>query len=1155
MAVARRGQRGHVRVGLLTAGVTAALTALAALPAAAVGGVSGAASPGGTASPSGGAPGALSHFDLARSGGAPGALSHFDLARKDCVGTAAGRTSKVWYTVANGVLSDVYEPTIDTTNVETMQFVVTDGSTFTDLQTRDATYTVGADATGMACTVTSTARNGRWRLMTTYLTDPARDTVLVSTRLVGLTVKTQGLHLYVRLDPSVGGNGGGGTGQGQNAGADSATVDAGSGALVASDTTTATAATNRDYGVPTYLALRADRRFTSATNGYVGSASDGLTQLDAAHRLTMAAGNAPQGNVVGTAELDLRGGGGAATLALGFGRTQAQAVGTAGSSLGRSATATLRAYQHGWAGYDASLRRPPTSIAGLSSARVRRLAQAYYLSVNVVKASEDKTFPGAVVAGLGSPWGQAVSAGAAQDGKAPYFGSYREVFSRDLYEAFTALLTAGDTATAQASTRFLLEHQQLPDGRLPRNSLLNGRPAPDTGGDQLDETSYPILMALQSGLGGDAGLYRDHLRPAADFVVAHGPSFGSERWEEQGGYSPSTIAAEIAGLVAAGRIAAQQHDPDRSKLYLATADHFQRSIKGWTVTTTGPYATGRYFLRLSKTGNPNAAISYDLGNGALSADQRSVVDAGFTELTRLGELPANDADVLASLAVVDATLSRTTPSGTGFYRYGTSTPGTEDGYGDCHVPDPTSCQPEGKPWPGGSGDDANKGSGHLWPVLSGERAEQELQTGHPAPAASLLDAMDRYSSGVGLVPEQDWEDAPVPASPFGTDPSTASIGFQTGRPAGSAAPLTWAQAQEARLVLSLGAGHPVEQPAQVRARYVDAVPPARAPLTVSAPSSGATVTTATTAVTGTTAPGARVVVAATNTDTGAATSVAALTAGSDGTFSVTVPTGFGTSVLTITATTTAGATAYDQRIVSSDQITGTPVLDVTDPSGDDSGPGTFQYPTAADFHPGAFDLTRFQVFNVGSSVLLRTQLRNLSPTFGNSLGAQLLTVFAHEPGAAATSTAPLAASRGYSVASQDAWTRAVQVAGFQRTRVYDASGAEVGQASAQASPTTGYITIVIPKALLGGTPSAGWTFTVVLHGQDGYGQDGARTFTDTAGAYTFGRCPAGATAGVCSVPLGQLPKAMDVLTPAGVNQAVELDPSRGPVVLRGVPVP
>src|SRR6266581_1246427 len=109
--------------------------------------------PGGAAAATG-RTGAAGPADVAP--GAPGAPSYFDLARKDCVGTAAGRGSKVWYTVAGGALSDVYEPTIDNTDVSTLQYIVTDGSTFTDLQTRDMTYTVAADPTGMACTVTAT---------------------------------------------------------------------------------------------------------------------------------------------------------------------------------------------------------------------------------------------------------------------------------------------------------------------------------------------------------------------------------------------------------------------------------------------------------------------------------------------------------------------------------------------------------------------------------------------------------------------------------------------------------------------------------------------------------------------------------------------------------------------------------------------------------------------------------------------------------------------------------------------------------------------------------------------------------------------------------------------------------------------------------------
>ena len=166
------------------------------------------------------------------------------------------------------------------------------------------------------------------------------------------------------------------------------------------------------------------------------------------------------------------------------------------------------------------------------------------MNANVLKASEDKTFPGAIVASMASPWGQAVSAG---DPGNTYFGSYREVFARDLYEIWTGLMAVGDLATARAATLFLFERQQLADGSMPRNSLVNGKTAPDSFGTQLDETAYPLLMADELGLT-DASLYANHIKPAANFVASHGPAFGVERWEEQDGYSPSTIAAEIAGL-------------------------------------------------------------------------------------------------------------------------------------------------------------------------------------------------------------------------------------------------------------------------------------------------------------------------------------------------------------------------------------------------------------------------------------------------------------------------------------------------------------------------------------------------------------------------------------------------------------------------------
>ena len=404
------------------------------------------------------------------------------------------------------------------------------------------------------------------------------------------------------------------------------------------------------------------------------------------------------------------------------------------------------------------------------------MVSAYYASANVVKASEDKTFPGAIVASIASPWGQAVSAG---DPSNTYFGSYREVFSRDLYEAWTGLFTDGDLATARAATRFLLERQQLPDGSLPRNSLLNGKLAPDSFNTQLDEVAYPILMVLQSGLAGDTTLW-PHVQAAANFLIAHGPSFGPERWEEQSGFSPSTIAAEIAGLVAAATIAKQHGSAADARIWLATADQFQRSIKGWAVTTNGPLSSSPYFIRLSKTGDPNAAISYNVGNGGPTLDQRAVIDAGFLELVRLGELSATDPDVLNSLTVADKTIEKQTAERHGMAALQRRRLRRLPRPAGPHLP------ARGQPWA-----PSNQGTGHPWPVLSAERGEHDLVTGQTSSASQLLAAMGAMSSGVGLVPEQVWDAPNLAASPFGTDPTLASIGFVDGKPDGSASPLTW----------------------------------------------------------------------------------------------------------------------------------------------------------------------------------------------------------------------------------------------------------------------------------------------------------------------------------------------------------------------------
>jgi glucan 1,4-alpha-glucosidase len=1045
----------------------------------------------------------------------PGALSHFDLARKDCVGTARNTTSKVWFTVANGVLSDVYFPTNDNTNNETLQYVVTDGSSFTDLQTRNTTYTVKAtDDRALTCRVTTTANSGRYRIVSDYTTDPSRPTVLIRSQFVALKGRLSDYRLYVRHDPTLNGNGGGGTG---NGGPDDGGLANANGhtLLTGSDIVTQTNAANRDYAIPVHSALDVSGGFDQASNGYAGRPSDGLVQLDAGHALTELHDTAAKGNIVQTGRVPL-GHDGEFTLALGYGNSQAGAIAASQRSLKDGFEEARKDYERGWNAYDDKLVEPRRPN-GVSSAHWRDILDEYYLSANYVKAAEDKTFPGAVAAALTSPWGQAVSAG---DPANTYFGSYREVFARDLYEAWTALFLAGDSATARNMTRFLFERQQQPDGSMPRNSLPNGKLAPDSFNTQLDECAYPLVMALAVGLT-DNAYYKAHIAPAANFVAAHGPAgVGPERWEEQSGFSPSTISAEIAGLIAAAVIADKNGDGASARVWRGVADEFQRNLKKWTLTTNGPLSAQPYFIRLSKTGDPNAAITYNVGNGGPTLDQRAIIDAGFLEYARLGLLKASDADILRSLPIVDATIKRETASGDGFLRY------NGDGYGDGST--------DGHPWA-----PSNMGNGHVWPVLAGERGQFEIDRGSVGSAIDRLDAMRKMSSGVGLIAEQAWELPDLAASPFGTDPTIASIGFENGKPAGSASALTWSAGQFVRLTLDAAAGKVLDRPAYTFDRYVRHTQ-GTTTLSVTAPPDQTAVGDSVT-VTGTTVPGNNVTVGATNTEQSFGSLTRSTTVGASGAFSLTIPLTGGTWVLNTVATSPAGGTARDVRTVVFDQAPGTLIFAADDPDGDDNGPGNYAYPTSDNFKAGAYDLQRFEVYDAGADIVFRVRTRDLTPTFGSPLGAQLVDVYVHVPGASPTSTAASFPQRNYQIAAAGAWSRLLEVQGFGQRFVDAASPPNtLGQIAIRGNAISRFITFSVPKSALG-TPTSGWGFTVVLTGQDGFSSDQARGFQPTPQEFQFGVCATASSDPHCTVNPGTVPKAMDVFTPPGTAQSTELD--------------
>ena len=1054
--------------------------------------------------------------------GAPGALSHYDEARKDCVGTAADTASKVWYTVADGELSDTYAPTIDNTDVKTLDPIVT-GPGFTALQPRDMTYTVSSlGPTGMACQVIALDSAEHFAIVADFVTDPSTEAVVIDYSLVPLPGAPTGLHLYLRFNPLLNGHAGGGSG---NAGGKSATIVSTSRGQVplAYSTNSFTEALNRSYATPIYAAMAASSPFAAVETGFAGSSSDGLNELDASRSLTSTAPDASNGNVVQTVELSLGGAGASAssspdgdgrsdddlgaysagsfdgasvcptshihpssdttgvtsltspaiaasvttaaglavplrpgavsstTVAIGFASNERGALTSALQASAAPFFATFLRYQQQWLNYNSQLCSPTGPSAPGGTALSLADQRAYWLSANVIKASEDKSFAGATAASLSSPWGQAVSAGTpGTDNLAPYFGSYREVFPRDAYETFTGFMVDGDIGTARQMVEYWFDDMQLPTGAFPRNGLLNGEAAPDTGGLQLDETADPILAAWQAGMAGDTSLYQNHIKPAADFLVANGPADGVERWEEQGGFSPSTMADEVAGLVAGAAIAQVQGDAASERLFLATADYFRQLILTTDVTTDGPLSSSPYFIRVDKTGDPNqTGVTYTLNNGNNTQDQRAVIDQGFLELTRLGELPASNATVINSLAVAASSINSSTPSGTGVMRY------NGDGYGECEVGaisgDP--CSPTGEPWA-----TSDNGTGHPWPVLSGEDGEYQILAGNSSALQADLAFMLTSASGIGLVPEQVWNFANVPASAYGSDPTTASIGFTDGEPDGSAAPLTWAQVQLLRLLRDTQTGRLLEQPSIVAERYLPS-PPATAPLTVSAPlavSGGdvpvnlarptVTVNAATTTVSGTTTPGATVDIATTGSATGSptlTTTITTLTADATGAFSASVALEPG--INSIEVTVTAGA-ATNAAIFSVTNvfIPGTVVLDVPAAPGGGNGPGfspytastgVYAYPTSSSFAPNSFRLTGLTVINSGSTVSFRVGIKNLVSTFGSLDGAQLIDLYIHAPSGSvpagkSQSTSAAFSDYNFAINSAGAWNQLVAIDGF-----------------------------------------------------------------------------------------------------------------------------
>ena len=634
------------------------------------------------------------------------ASDHWTTGDKVAIGTAASRASNVWFTAVHGTLADVMYPTVDTDNLRQFGYLVTDGSTFLfDASTQGTATAAVTDDRALTFETRVDDPERHFSVVSDYATDPARPAVVVRTHLSGDASR---LHVYAYLVPHLLGSGAGQSG-----------FFEGNRAFVSKQ--------------GSWLAVGDGRAIGAHAAGFLAH-GDGFDQLHH-DELSSRYDSAGPGRVTLTWELT---GSGPWTTVLAFGHDKSAASAAVDAALKKGAQPVFDAYRDGWRAYASGLTPPPNAHP------------LFFYSAEVIKMAEDKTHPGAIVASLASPWGDAAADDEGDVG-------YRKVWPRDLYHAASGLLAAGDTATADDVLRFMGKQQQA-DGGMPQNTDLTG--APVWKGQQLDETADAILLAAR--LAGKAS--GPDVTKAAAYILKNGPTTQQDRWEEAAGYSPATIASEIAAL----RAAAGLVDAGVAASLRDTANLWDQMLESWTFVRSGPAGVA-YYLRISPDGKPDSSEPIDIANGGGVWDQREIVDPSFLELVRLGVRRADDPRITSTIGVVDATISRRDAGYPTWYRY------PHDGYGERN---------EGSSAPG---------QGHVWPLLSGERGVFEVLAGKDD-ADSYVTELETMAGPSELLPEQVWE--------------------TTGAPTGSARPLVWAHAEYIILAEAIATGTVDDRPAQ-----------------------------------------------------------------------------------------------------------------------------------------------------------------------------------------------------------------------------------------------------------------------------------------------------------------------------------------------------
>ncbi len=698
------------------------------------------------------------HSDFAP--GAPGITPRWTTSSKDGVGTAINVASDVYFTLSHGVLNEIYYPRADIAATRDMGLIVTNGADFFSEEKRDTLSETAQIESGIpAFVITNTCYQNRYQIIKQVITDPHRDTLLQ--RIEFKVIHPDDYHVYALLAPHL-----------NNMGMDNT-------AWVADYKGNSMIFAEKD-GIT--LAFLCSFPWKKRSVGYVG-VSDGWQDLMQHHQMAWEYQRAEKGNVALMGEIDLANAPNHIfDLAIGFGTSPAEAALNALASMMEGFTSVQNRYVKEWQTWQDNIRSLHESV--------KEIGGMFRMSASVLRTHQSKVFPGAMLASLSIPWGNAI-------GDENHTG-YHLVWPRDLVECAGGLLALNAQEDVLRVLNYLMATQEA-DGHWSQNMWLEGTPY--WQGIQLDETALPILLidlCLKRKVLNENHLHKywTTVRKATTFLLRHGLITHQERWEEQRGISAFTLATTISAMLAAADLADHVGESKIADYCRQTADAWNDSIETWlyakNTRLSNELGIEGYYLRINPTQIPAAELGEATMRIKNKPEAQSVmpitemISVDPLALVRFGLRAANDPRMLNTIKVIDASLKIETPNGTCWYRY------VNDGYGE---------QEDGSAYNG-------IGIGRPWPLLTAERAHYEIAAGNIKRAHELLLAVERFSNN-GLIPEQIWDQEDILKKEL----------FH-GKHSGSAMPLVWAHAEHIKLVCSAKEESVFDMPRHTQQRYL-----------------------------------------------------------------------------------------------------------------------------------------------------------------------------------------------------------------------------------------------------------------------------------------------------------------------------------------------